>query len=334
MRCLNCQTVLMDTDTRCPMCGMTTQFGQAAATSLVARAAIDPRARRQFFIKKWIYGLLLVPGGVLVTLIGVAMYLEAQTKRPVPQEMTAADLLKIDRPEKVTDWITYLPPKSVDTGVQYVKLRSQQATSKFYLLQVQDRWLMAKVDASFNGVRIEGKLEGLDTVALPKIQSSLPHESKRLLPYQIDAEYDIAGTQRQNSILGGAVGVFGVLMCISGIGYLIAKPPPFVGPAQASSAVRAQPQLISLPEAAPEPRSGAMRVFFGIVWAIVLFMAIFFAGAIVAAALATQGAGDDPELRKQLMDESGKRVGPWLMMGSFFLAILLASLGRLPGTRR
>jgi len=54
----------------------------------------------------------------------------------------------------------------------------------------------------------------------------------------------------------------------------------------------------------------------------------------LASALATQGAGDDPQVRKQLTEEPARKLAPWFLQGSALLASVLGYLGRLPGTRR
>src|SRR5262249_20803709 len=151
--------------------------------------------------------------------------------------------------------ISYTPDKIVTTRVEYVKMTSRQTTSKFLLLRVKDRWLLAKVAAHFDGSRIEGKLGGLDTVALPKVEAAFPTQAKHLLPYQLDGEYDTVDTQRQSSILGGAVAVFGVLLFLGGVGSLVVKPPPFAGAATEGPVGHAPFQPAFQPEQPPQPRA-------------------------------------------------------------------------------
>lgn len=343
MRCLNCQTVLMDTDRRCPMCGMATPIGRAAASSLQVRAAFDPAARRQFYIMKWVLGLLGVVVGAALAGGGILIYLDLQQNPPKPQKLTAAELVKISKPEENTDWVSFAPDKMLDTGVTYKKLRSGQETSRFLLVKAQDRWLMVKVPPGFNKLHVEGKLNTLDTVALPQIERAFRPETQKLLPVMIDAEYDIAATQRQNGILAGAVAVVGVIMFFSGLGGLFSKPPPFVGPttpvpvsatpvgtarvgvATPVGVGYAQPMQAVPFEATPQGRGCLIPTISCIVW-----MVVFFFGSGVAAALiAGLAGGGDPDLPKQW----GEKLGPWLLLGSIVLAILLSILGVLPGTR-
>jgi hypothetical protein len=232
---------LLAGDTRCPACGVATPFGQAAGVSLKgrsiidsgARAAIDSGARRRYvakrrrlFIKKKIRSLLLFVAGGLVTAAGVAMYLDARSNQPVARDVTAADLLRIDRPESLPDWIAYNTTKAFDTGVEYAKVTSRQTTSKFLLLPVGDHWLLAEVAGQSQGTSFEGKLGPFDKIALEKVVTSYPNVAKRLLPYQFDATLDIAGTQRRSYFQAGAVGVVGLLVCFAGVCGFFARSPP------------------------------------------------------------------------------------------------------------
>ncbi len=177
----------------------------------------------------------------------------------------------------------------------------------------------------------------------------------RALPFMLDAEYDIARTRHRSFGFAFVLAVFGLLAFCTAVNRGLAKPPPFVGaPPQGPVADVPSPRESSFSPARvglateglighapprstfasqPEPPKGRrwfVRTFFGLVWAVV-----FFVGAVVIASLwATTGAGDDPEVRKQLAEEAGRHQGPLLFLGSIFLATLLGVLGWLPGTRR
>ena len=70
------------------------------------------------------------------------------------------------------------------------------------------------------------------------------------------------------------------------------------------------------------------RAFFGLLWAVVFF----FGGAFVMTAVATAGIAD-PQLRNEASRHAGGHWGVWLFLGSIGLAIVLGSVGVLPGTR-
>ena len=77
-------------------------------------------------------------------------------------------------------------------------------------------------------------------------------------------------------------------------------------------------------------RSLFVRAVFGLVWAVVF-------GVVAALALglwAAREAGDDPELRQQAIWQVGETFGPWALLGSLALAVVLGGCGVLPGTRR
>ncbi len=199
------------------------------------------------------------------------------------------------------------------------------------LLEIGDRWLLAQVDPRYSGGRIEGQLEEADRLVHPRVEATFRNHGKTLLPYQLQAEYSVSATTRQNSILGGILGGFGILIFISGIGLLMMKPPPPM-PGDGATTTPARPPIqVQVPPTGPaQTRSPIVRVISGVVWVVVFF----FVGALVASALATQGAGEDEQLRAQLIEESSRTVGPWVLLGSILVASVLGALGILPGTRR
>lgn len=357
MNCRNCHTGLMASDTRCPVCGMATPLGRAAATSLEARAAVNPVSRRQFIVKKWVQCVFASLLGVLLLGGGALVYLDTRSSHPVARNVTAAELARLDKPEELPDWVTFVPSRTIDTGVKYVKVQSRQEMSKFLLLQVENHWLFTKVDARFNGTRFEGRLCPLDRVALAKALAADHDKAKGVLPFMLDAEYDIAGTRRRSFFYAGALAAFGVLAFCTGVRRGFTKPPPFLGAAPQGPVADVPPQretsfspakvglateglvgpsrprpapFDSPPEQPPRGRRWFVRTFFGMVWAVVFFIG----GVVVASLWATAGAGDDPELRKQLAEEAGRQQGPLLLLGSLVLATVLGVLGWLPGTRR
>jgi hypothetical protein len=267
--------------------------------------------------------------GATLMVVGAVLLGQRQGELTRAREVTAADLAKADAPAALPGWISHAPDRWLETGVQYVKLRSRQTTSRFILVPVEDRWLLTKVDGNFNGVRLEGQLGEFDAVALPMVRSALPAEGGRLLPYQLDAEYDIAARRRQEYLQGGTVAGFGLLLVCCAVGGLRANRSPFRGARDGGRSGFAASEPGSASEH-PSRRSWAVRAFFGVLWAVVLFLV----AAVAAALLTTMGAGDDPGIRKRLAEESGRKLGPGLLLGSFALATVLTGLGRLPGTRR
>jgi hypothetical protein len=121
------------------------------------------------------------------------------------------------------------------------------------------------------------------------------------------------------------------------------KAPPLPRPAQPPLVVR-RPGAVVLSTAVSrppvpaagewerpgEPRNGLVRGLFGLMWVLIFI----FVTALVSSLIATAGAGDDEQLRKRLAEESGRTVGPWLLLASIILGIVLSKVGLLPGTRK
>src|SRR3954451_9478799 len=139
----------MDSDIECFSCHTHTLVGRAAGSSLLARAALDPNARRNFIVMKWSLSLLgLVIGGV-ITVAGASAFFNRQANPTTARRVTAGELLRGENPEALSDWVYYDSPKIIDTHVMYAMVRSRQVMSRFYLVQVEDRWLLAHVATEF-----------------------------------------------------------------------------------------------------------------------------------------------------------------------------------------
>src|SRR5215813_7295343 len=138
MRCPNCQTVLMATDTRCLVCGMATGRGRSA-TRLEVRAAFDRKARSKYFARKWGLGLPLLVAGAIAGAIGGEKFLDSWNNHPKPRQVTAADLIKVRQIADEPGWLAFVPAEAPDTEVGYVKFRGGQTSSTFVLLKAGER---------------------------------------------------------------------------------------------------------------------------------------------------------------------------------------------------
>jgi hypothetical protein len=176
-----------------------------------------PTARSRSSVQKRVRSVFWCVTGGLAMAVCVARYLEARSDNPSVHNVSAADLLQIDKPESLPGWISYSPPLSFDTGVEYAKITRRQLTSKFLLLPVGNHWLLTEVAGHFTGLRFEGKLGSFDNNALRQVVTADPVVAERLLPYQLDARIDIAGTQHQSFAYAGAAGIVGLLMCVIGV---------------------------------------------------------------------------------------------------------------------
>jgi len=210
MRCLNCHTVLMPNDTHCPMCRMATSAGVAEQGEMSLGARL-----------LWSLASFVI-GGILI-LVGISTY---NSEFKPARKVTAADLLKIKDIDEVPDddrWIVYEPKAVKEGGVIVVRSRSHQTESRFMIVAVGSRWMMAQVGPNMNGYHLDGKLEEWDNEmlrdAMGRLRRLHQHETSRLVPFQMNAEtgkptYD---PKKVGPILG-VVGVFGLLF---GVAFLL-----------------------------------------------------------------------------------------------------------------
>jgi hypothetical protein len=249
----------MDSDLRCPACGARTPLAKAAASSLEVRAVIDPTARGKLSALKTFRGIIMLLLGLALGIGAAAVFFNTPGDRTRASAVTAADLLRVDKPEALPEWISYSPNQVIDTGVQYVKLQSRAVTSKFVLLAVDNRWLLAKVNTRFEGGRVEGKLGEIDGAALSKIRSGFVFQAANLLPFQLDAERDLATSQRSSYILAAAGAVCCLLLCFSGVRNLLVRPRyiPAEAAAGSAAATGAGPMARPFGSATPASTVGA-----------------------------------------------------------------------------
>src|SRR5262249_25155872 len=160
--------------------------------------------RRKLSALKTFRGVIMLVLGLGLGVGAVAVFLNTPPSQARASTVTADDILRVDTPQGLPEWISYSPGQVVDTGVEHVKLRSRTVTAKFVLLEVKDRWLVAKVNTRFGGGPVEGKLGEIDGAALAKMQSGFAFKTARLLPFQLDAEMDLATSQRSSYIMAGA----------------------------------------------------------------------------------------------------------------------------------
>ncbi len=327
MRCRGCHYGLLPSDTHCPACGQATQFGKMGGALVWDSTTVRVlKSRRRFFTTKRVRSLIFFVVGLIAMVGGGAIYLDARSHVPTARSVTVDELLQIDRPEALPGWIAYTPPRALDPGIEFARLRSFQTTSKFLLLQAGDHWLLTEVTGNFHGARLEGKLGPFDRLALQKVVTAYPNEAERLLPYQFQAELDIMGTLRQSFLYSSMVAFFGSLLAYIGLRDFCAKSSLSRGPALAASGLLA----LQGGQARPQNRSGTRWALGSVAWAgVFLLVAV-----LVIVSLAKPGAVSDPEVRKQLVQETMQKQGPWLLLGPLLLATVLGWLGWLPGTRR
>jgi hypothetical protein len=155
----------------------------------------------------------LIAGGLMAVISLVVLVFNLRWVSNVlqgPVEIKLADLRRLEDPTKLPNqWVSFMFDKAVETEVAIVRTRGGQSTprSRFLLIQVQDRWLIADVPFNHAGNQVTGYLETwsvpLRKETIEKITSKFPNY--RLLPFQIDAEYSQRG---QCFAMLGVVGFF------------------------------------------------------------------------------------------------------------------------------
>jgi len=118
--------------------------------------------------------------------------------------------------------------------------------SRYFLVQVQDAWLIAELPYNHTGSQVTGYLDIWSTPlrreAVSKIHANQPAEANQILPFQLDAEYGYRG--QCIAMVGIAIFciVGGLFVAASGrqafapaaasdFGYDPPKPPPNFRPA-------------------------------------------------------------------------------------------------------
>lgn len=346
MKCLNCYTTLMSNDRNCPRCGTAAPIPRGTSP-LEARAAFDPEARRLLSFQQTNRSLLLLLASLA---LGVGSAWAFYDSRSLPKHatpVTEADLLRINKPEALPDWISYHSNRRLDTGVETINSRSRTTTSKFFLLPVKNHWLLTQVPPDHHSSTFEGNLVPLDESAFSKVQANLPGLVRHILPYQLNARRELQSYAAHRNFLVYLCAALGVMAFLGGAYGLFAgrssgqrtlppRPLPSTSPLPeiggfASLEPLSTPAAVAPPtDATPRRRSRLLRAFVTVVW-----MIVFFVGSVVViTVVATLRAGGDQQLANQMAADTGKKYGTWMFFGSIALTSTLGLLGWLPGTRR
>jgi hypothetical protein len=228
MRCLNCSTVCLETETRCISCG----YQMAEPEEFV------PKTR----LAKWGCGIPMLQACGLLSLVALACaYGAYDSGNDRVQAVTAAELLSVKGPADVKEgWVSYRFTKSLHTNIRKtVYVRGGQRVLGYYLLvQVGDRWALVLVPNHFSGNRVEGQVQAWDAEfsdTMSQVAKRYPTQTKRLLPIVIDAERSYAVSARWLYIAAGVIGLLGVLSGVGAARYLGTKLDAPAPPAPAAS---------------------------------------------------------------------------------------------------
>lgn len=115
-----------------------------------------------------------------------------------PKPITLAALQEVKDPETLPNpWVSFHFDEAIDTGfvMESTKKGTTTPRSKYLLIRVGDRWLIADVPAEFTGNQVVGYL---DTWWSPLSRKVIDQVTGRftdrvILPYQLNAEYSYRG---------------------------------------------------------------------------------------------------------------------------------------------
>jgi hypothetical protein len=171
-------------------------------------------------------GLFLTVVGCLAAGVGVAGYQLTPPSEPIPPT-TPADVRKADRPESLRHpYISFQCKKVVDSGVvkegRGVRRRSHWK-AYYYLLAVEDRWIVATSDKEIRAGQVQGRIVQWDMPvnqsALKQVYANLsPRDQAKILPVQLNVgDYTDPPTITGAPLLFVVVGIAGGVCLLVGL---------------------------------------------------------------------------------------------------------------------
>lgn len=260
MRCRNCHTVMMDSDSHCVSCGASAARATAGAPELTgepnpmlkmlpmfgglaggllyvaltsgntapASASYGPAPSRGSSPWRWIFGLgFIIVGGLLLGLAGVHFWETWQIAQREPTVATAADLSRRDFVTAPPAWVTYTfaESKKVDQKVKRRRLgNGGEVEAECILVRVNHKWLLTTVAPGFEGDTLVGRLLPIDSpISEPMITQIRQAEQNPsiILPYEFVAVEGCASDQQVRYGAAGLIAGLGGLGMLLGV-YLFA----------------------------------------------------------------------------------------------------------------
>jgi hypothetical protein len=151
-----------------------------------------------------------------------------------PTAITMEELRQLQDPAGLDNpWVYFTFGKSIDTNLGLVRTKSGQQTtpkSKFLLIQVKDRWLIAEVPHNFGGSQLTGYLDVWGTPlrreSIDRIKAEAPEQANLLLPYQLDGEYKYRVQCFSMAGIAGFLLMTGVVLTYNGLKVYRHRPAP------------------------------------------------------------------------------------------------------------
>ncbi|OAI54839.1 hypothetical protein AYO44_03190 [Planctomycetaceae bacterium SCGC AG-212-F19] len=155
---------------------------------------VDPRKQA---IARLVFGVALLGTG-LIMIFWNFRWLASAMQGPVP--ITIAELRQLTDPGQLPNpWVSFTFDQAIDTKLSLVASKGGKTTPKshYFLVQVQDRWLIAELPYNHAGNQVVGYLDIWSTPlrreAVAKVHANQPAEASQILPFQLDAEYGYRG---------------------------------------------------------------------------------------------------------------------------------------------
>jgi hypothetical protein len=144
-------------------------------------------------LRPLIFGVVLVIAAFVLVIWNARWIISAALG---PQPMTTAELRQVtDASALFNPWVTLTYEGFLETNVTMVSKKGGQETrtSRFVLIPVQERWLIAEVPPGHGGNQVTGYLDTwwapLRRESIQKIEAGQPQHKDQFLPYQLDAVY-------------------------------------------------------------------------------------------------------------------------------------------------
>lgn len=250
MRCRNCNTVMMETDTVCMSCHATVESATAGPPELtgdkpnglavaslhggalggLAYAGLATsqlgafRAGRGggvWSTCKKILGVLLIAGGGLFMIVAFFQYNSTrELAQRIPTAATTTELRTRAYVEKAPSWVSYTFDESKPIEEVVTRRRKGHGgdvKARCMLVRVDNRWLLATVAEGFEGNELVGQLLPIDApISQPLIERLRQEESdpKTILPYEFFAVEGCPSDQHFRFTAAawtGAIGLIGFL---------------------------------------------------------------------------------------------------------------------------
>ena len=183
-------------------------------------------------------GLLLIGGGVAAWFQWEHMF---WTALEGPTEVSVAELAKIEDPRQLpSEWIRVKCEKVVEANVVIKRQTDGAVLTKYLLVQVGDRWMIASVKATSGVSVIDGQLYNNNAFenqnAIAAVVSKYPDLRGHIYPFQFHGEVDYRDNGLYMPVVLALIAGMGMVLGGMGIGGISVG---LRSPAAAQAAARA-----------------------------------------------------------------------------------------------